>query len=114
MFTLLTDFVEHNAEKQTIAWDADEPHATAWKEMNELIRWYKEVYPNREAELDKERPEPRISFKKMMGHENDDDPEVIEYRKYLNLRMEVENQWVEEDEAMLIRAIKLRPFLWYA
>lgn len=114
IFTLLTDFVELNTEKQTIAWDADEPHVAAWKEMNELVHWYKEIYPNREEELDKLRPEPRVSFKKMMSHEHDDDPEMIEYRKYLDMRMEAENQWVKDDEAMLIRAIKLRPFLWYA
>jgi len=114
VFTLLTTFVEHNTQSQAVAWDEEDGHAEAWAEMNELVHWYKEIYPNREKELDRLRPEPRVSFKKLMSHKYDDEPEMVEYRKYLDMRMETEKLWEEEDEANLIRAIKLRPYLWYA
>lgn len=114
VFALLCDYVENNTEWGVINWEGDEAHAAAWKEMNELAEWFKEVYPNREEELQKERPEPGIGMKKLMDDKYKEDPDVVAYKKYLDLLIESEKVWAKEDEEMLIRAIKVRPFMWYA
>ena len=115
-FTLLTEFVENNIKWDRVDWEGDdEGHRKAWAEMNDLVHWYKEIYPNREKLLDKARPEPRMNVRKMFGNDKDDkDPEVIAYRKYMDYYMKMEDQWAKDDETNLIRAIKLRPYLWYA
>ena len=113
-FALLCEYVEKNIKWQTINWESDEPHSEAWKEMNELVHWYKEIYPNREEEFEKQRPEPRVDFKRSMDEKFKDEPDVIAHKEFRNEWWEKEKEWAEEDEAMLIRVIKLRPFLWYA
>jgi len=114
VFALLCEFVENNKAWDVVDWDFDLPHATAWKEMMELVHWYKEIYPNREKEFEKQRPEPRISMDRFMNDKYREDLDVVAYRKYLDDLMKEEERWREEDEEMLVRAIKLRPFLWYA
>lgn len=114
VFGLLCDYVENNTKWEVINWESDEQHSQAWKEMNDLVYWYKEIYPNREDILDAARPEPHISMKKLMGNMDEHDPEVGAYRKYMDFRTEMEAKWKQEEEDQLIRVIKLREFLWYA
>jgi len=113
-FHLLADYVESNIKYGRIDWENDEGHAAAWKEMKELVHWYKEIYPNREKVLDKKRPEPNIGMDRLFNEKYENDPDVIEYRKYLKYYGEMEAKWEMEDEENLIRVIKLRPYLWYA
>lgn len=113
-FKLLTDYVEDNEKWDAIDWEGDEGHSAAWNEMKELVHWYKDIYPNRESVLDAERPEPAVGMRKLLTDKYDNDPDVIAYRKYLDYRIKKEDEWEREDEEMLIRAIKLRPYLWYA
>jgi hypothetical protein len=113
-FQLLCDFVDNNVKWDRIDWEGDEAHVAAWKEMNELVHWYREIYPNREDSLEVHRPEPRVEWKKVFNEKHKDDPDVIEYRKYLDYVNTEEAQWEKDDEENLIRVIKLIPFLWYA
>jgi len=114
VFGLLCDYVENNIKWDVINWEGDEPRAKAWKEMNELVHWYKEVYPNRYKEFEKARPEPPISMKRYNSDKYKNEPDVVAYREYIHLLIKKEGEWAQEDEDQLIRVIKLRPFLWYA
>lgn len=113
-FQLLVKFVEDNIHYDRIDWEGDDLHSAAWKEMKELVHWYKEIYPNREELFDKERPEPSPGMNRLFHEKHRDDPDVVKYKEYLDRYNKQEAEWAKEDEANLIRVIKVREFLWYA
>ena len=44
MFQVLSDFMEQEKPGERVDWDWCETHAHAWKEMQELHRWWHNVY----------------------------------------------------------------------
>lgn len=100
--------------------------ALAAREIIELYNWWKNVYPNRpdphdasgwSAWCNRRRDKIReqdpdaheISF---LGSKNETPEEQAESRRILDLCQEIENQYDQEDEAMMIRLIKIRDHLW--
>ena len=89
------------------------------REIEELYHWWKEVYPKR--------PDPHKvsgwseicsrhreggSVLDIFDHENETEEERQEVKTALDLTQEIEQQYRDEDEAMLIRLIKIRESLW--
>jgi len=113
-FALLCEFVEKNTKWNRIDWEGDDHHSAAWKEMNELVDWYKNVRPHREDNFYKEHKPERPNHDRIFGFLSDDTPEGQQYREFLKLLSKMNDQWHQEDEDQLIRVIKLRSYLWYA
>ena len=68
---MVKEFVE--GTKDTIAWDGDEQHSTAWEELQIIYKWWTDKYPNRDKEL----PDfPDVDFAKVLSEEHNDDPDV--------------------------------------
>jgi hypothetical protein len=100
--------------------------ATSAMEILELYNWWKNVYPNRKDPMDasgwsefcsrrrkkikEEDPDARSSL--FLDFKDDTENEKTESRRILDLSYEIERQQNEEDEAMLIRLIKIRNSLW--
>ncbi len=96
------------------------PQALAAMEIKELYTWWKEVYPNR--------PDPydvsgwsEICNKKRNGSDDimslfdyeDETPEERTERSATHVRLsDIEAQYEQEEEYMLIRLIKVRKSLW--
>ena len=112
-FELLKEFVNFNIEKQIVNWDADEWHKEAWNEMMSLNTWWVYERPEREDKFDREHTWPKIDRLGLFDKEKQDDPNVIEYRRILNLYNDAKERWHQEDEDMFIRLIKIRRYLWY-
>lgn len=87
-FKLLCDFVEN--QSHYIAWEADEPHAEAKKEIDYLYNWWKNERPKRQKEVDQE-------YEKMSGLDGFD----------------AKRKLYEEEDNNLIRLMKIRRFLWF-
>lgn len=100
--------------------------ALSAREIIELYHWWKNVYPNRpdphdasgwsawcdrrRAKIQEQDPDAHeISF---LGLEDETVDEKAETRRILDLCREIENQYADEDEAMMIRLIKIRDHLW--
>lgn len=118
-FDLLSEFVEHErGPNQHVDWDAEEPHRSAWKEMNELYEWWKDR-PNREDRWEKENPEPPIDddlkdgFFKRFQQQHRDRPCVIAYGEWAMRHHKQSDEWDQEDDDMFIRLVKIRRFMWY-
>jgi hypothetical protein len=93
------------------------PQALAAQEILELYKWWTQVYPNR--------PEPMeesgwsdycAEARQLTGcifDTDDQSPRMKEKRETSYVRLqEIEEQYRREDEAMLIRLIKVRGSLW--
>lgn len=92
------------------------PQAKSAKEVLELYRWWKEVYPNR--------PDPHdasgwsaLCEKRRETHqdfiwEDKTKKERNETKKALDLCRKIEDNYHKEDERMMIRLIKIRRSLW--
>jgi hypothetical protein len=88
------------------------------QEIEELYRWWKEVYPSRPDPHDvsgwselcsRQRDQGRLA---VFDHENETEEEREEFKKSLDVIQEIEKQYREEDEKMLIKLIKMRESLW--
>lgn len=108
-FTLLTDFVE--GESKTTDWEADERHKKIWEELSTLYHWWLNARPNRTLPEMTELPDDLKEFE-IFENENQNRPEVLLWRQEAEKRNEIENQWNQEDDAMLSRLIAVRRFLW--
>ena len=91
--------------------------AKAAKEILELYTWWKEVYPNRPDPMDVsgwseicERR--RLDYPDEIFPEENTKKEKAETKKALDLCHKIEKQYDDEDEAMMIRLIKVRQSLW--
>jgi hypothetical protein len=87
------------------------------QEILELYTWYKEVYPNRPDPHDAsgwtalcERN--RQANKPFLDFEDRTPEEEVESREILDQLHNIEEQYHTEDEAQLIRLIKIRRSLW--
>ena len=95
------------------------PQAIHAREIYELYKWWTEVYPNR--------PDPHdvsgwsdyckkkwSKNKSIFFDEDDDDPNAdkVDTRPMLDMMRKIEEDYDAEDEAMMIRLIKVRQSLW--
>jgi len=91
--------------------------AKAAKEILELYRWWKEVYPKRPDPMDASGWSAYCELRRKNGRDffdfEDKTPEEAEMSKTaLDKSHELEAQYEAEDEAMMIRLIKIRQSLW--
>ena len=91
--------------------------AKAAKEIIELYTWWKEVYPNRPDVHDASGWSDYCNMRREKGYHlldmEDKTPEEAEQcRTALNKSQEIEKAYNDEDEAMMIRLIKIRESLW--
>jgi hypothetical protein len=109
------DNSEYAEEGETI-----EPtsQATSAKEIKELYLWWTQTYRNRvdpmeasgwSAYCEKRRQK---AGGDLWGHENETEEERKECMTALDLSHKIEAEHMAEDEAMLIRLIKIRQSLW--
>lgn len=113
--------------------DEDEKHlaeqtgqAIAAKEILELYIWWKEVYPNRKdphelsgwsALCDHRRQkikeeDPDADDFSILGSDNESKSEREETSRVLELLGKIEKEQNDEEEAMMVRLIKIRNHLW--
>lgn len=126
-FCLLAEFVEKEKPFEIIDWDSDDGHKAAAKEIKELYKWWKEVYPN----YDKNNPFFADDVKapehdsKVHSVDEDGDPLTFvwvdkpgqeeiakKFREACEASHEYEKKQEAEIEANLIRLIKIRLYLW--
>jgi hypothetical protein len=91
--------------------------AKAAKEILELYTWWKEVYPNRPDVHDASGWSAYCEMRREKGYKlldmEDKTPEEAEMcRTALDKSRELELQYAQEDEEMMIRLIKIRESLW--
>jgi hypothetical protein len=91
--------------------------AKAAREILELYTWWKEVYPNRPDVHDASGWTAYCDLRRAKGYHlldmEDKSPEEAEMCKTaLDRSRELELQYEQEDEAMMIRLIKVRQSLW--
>jgi hypothetical protein len=93
------------------------PQAESAKEIKELYLWWKEVYPNRPDPHDVSGWTAYCEMRRQRGDHMldlaDKTPEEAEMaRVALDKTQEIEQLYEAEDEAMMIRLIKIRGRLW--
>ena len=96
------------------------PQAERAKELKELYVWWTTVYPNRPDAMDasgwsalcekRRLANPGKGFMSMLNDRTDEERE--ESRVAMDLSSKIEREYDEEDEAMMIRLIKVRDALW--
>jgi len=94
--------------------------AKAAKEILELYKWWTEVYPNRPDPMDasgwteycnRMREESGEGLRWIGIQSKNKETEALG-RRALKLSRKIEQQYAKEDEAMMIRLIKIRESLW--
>jgi len=91
--------------------------ALAAREIKELYMWWKEVYPNRPDVYDASGWSAYCEMRRNKGYELLDlddktEDEAIQCKTALEKSNEIEAAYDAEDEAMMIRLIKIRDSLW--
>ena len=118
VFQLLVDFVEKECPDKLVDWSSDEAHRQAWKEINRLYHWWKDIRPTRCSLLeDNKISRPPLKKKKISGSEYHEiiQPDRKKYSKYyaaLRRHVRLETRWFEEDQLNLHKLIEVRKFLW--
>ena len=113
-------FDEDWFDKENPLYGQPTPQAERAKEIKELYVWWTTVYPNRPDAMDasgwsalcerRRLANPGKGF--MSGLRDRTDEEREESRLALDLSTKIEREYNEEDEAMMIRLIKIRDSLW--
>lgn len=84
-----------------------------WSEMKDLYHWWTVVYPNQEDTLPEYDNIPKEwGTMAMFKDEYRDTPEVKAWRRNADLRNEMEDKWLQEENDNLIRLAKIRHSLW--
>jgi len=115
MMNLLTEYIEGENPFDIIDWDSDDEHRHARDEMVSIKEWWDE-YPNRELEIDKSLND--WHSKKFEGVDRDgwldriNEGDTEEHKRLFDIHNELCEKLFEEEQDMLIRLIKIRPFLW--
>ena len=108
MFTLLSDFMEREKPGEHINWESDPGHSFAWKEIQDLYRWWKKGYlERREPVLDV--PDDQVPPLMDLNKSQQLYPVWHEACRKTN---EVEKRWHEEDERNMTRLVKIHRYLW--
>ena len=124
-FQILIDFVERERPFEIVDWKQDQKHSEAAKEIRYLYRWWAKLRPNRHDPMDDLKENERPSSEEQLKPVYDNDGKTIihyeltnqseKYPKYyamLEKSWRLEKKWQDEDQANLIRLIKIRRFLW--
>lgn len=98
---------EQHGMSQTLI---DEKQAR-WVEMNELYTWWTETRPNRK-ELEFPKLPEEWGMLAVVNEDFENEPRILEWKAISKLYHEQETNWLQEDDEMLIRLIKLRHDLW--
>jgi hypothetical protein len=91
--------------------------ALAAREIKELYMWWKEVYPNRPDVYDASGWSAYCERRRALGYdildlEEKTESEADECKTALDRTQEIEAAYEAEDEAMMIRLIRIRDSLW--
>ena len=91
--------------------------AIAAQEILDLYRWWREVYPNRPDVYDASGWSAYCEMRRNKGYEFLDledktEDEATQCKTALDKSNEIEKAYDDEDEAMMIRLIKIRDSLW--
>ena len=97
VFSIFSEFVERNKNGH-VNWEANEYHRKIWKELNEINDWWTLVRPHREENFEKENPYPdtgRFDPLAIFDEENENDADVIEFKRISDLHRKAEEKWTE-------------------
>jgi hypothetical protein len=91
--------------------------ALAAREIRELYMWWKEVYPHRPDMYDASGWSEYCEMRRAKGYEfldleDKSEDEAAQCRTALDKTREIEKAYEDEDEAMMIRLIRVRDSLW--
>jgi hypothetical protein len=91
--------------------------AKAAQEILDLYRWWREVYPNRPDVYDASGWSAYCEMRRNKGYdfldlEDKSEDEATQCKTALDKSNEIEKAYDDEDEAMMIRLIKIRDSLW--
>jgi hypothetical protein len=91
--------------------------ALAAQEILALYRWWREVYPNRPDIHDASGWSAYCEMRRNKGYdfldlEDKSEDEAAQCKTALDKTQEIEKAYDDEDEAMMIRLIKIRDSLW--
>ena len=113
-FQVLVDFMEQERPAEIVDWEHDEVHSSAWRELSQLYRWWKEERPQRHDPLDDVAPPPDEAYQILDSGQMifPDRAKYPEYYATLARSQTLENEWFAEDQRQLHRLIDVRPFLW--
>lgn len=113
----LVSYFENESDR--VGWDWDEPHSHAYKEMVEIYHWWTKLYPKRDEMFVNGEPLPELpelpkewGFMAPINEKYEDEPIVKKWKAISKIHVENEEAWHDKTEDMLIRAIKIRSFLW--
>jgi hypothetical protein len=117
-FQLLVDFMEKERPEKMTDWSFDKTHRKAWKDIDNLFKWWKHTRPNRKSPIeDKKIRRPPFLVKKVSGTElreilQPDRKKYSDYYRALKKEMKLEEKWYSEDQLMLHKLIEVRKYLW--
>lgn len=117
-FNELVRFVEHQENHGHVDWSATEQHAAAWKEMHELVDWWKNRYLKREEILATAFKDPLEDldleiFTVFSERWREQNPDVYtQWEKYVRDTQAEENKIDQELQDNWVRLGKLLPHLW--
>jgi hypothetical protein len=114
VFQALVDFIEQERPDETVDRQHDELHRSAWREISQLYKWWKEERPYRHDPLDDVAAPPIEEYViaedgRLVFPAREKYPE---YYAAVDKSSELEKKWHEEDQRNLHRMIDIRPFLW--
>ena len=133
MFEIFETFMKRQLTDPQIVWEYDEgcfpdwmleddlegvkkeikSRNDRWKEMKDIYDWWVDVYPNRESTLPEYPTLPKEwGALACLGRKYDDEKEMIEYKRIINIHIKAEDEWEKEDEEMMIRLVKIQSSLW--
>jgi hypothetical protein len=108
MFTLLCDFMEREKPGEIINWESDPDHSFAWKEMQDLYKWWKESYLKRREPIH-DVPDDQIPDLKDLNKSQELCPV---WHEACQQTMELEKKWAKEDLDNMHRLVAIHRYLW--
>ena len=104
-------------EPGSAEYDQPTHQALAAREIKELYMWWKEIYPNRPDVYDASGWSAYCERRRALGYdllelEDKTEAEADECKTALDKSQEIEAAYEAEDEAMMIRLIRIRDSLW--
>jgi len=131
MFEVLSQFIEGEDKYQIVAWDSNPQDKHAWKEMNELYKWWvkrqkresdnpilqpnikspgMKFTPTEKKWINPETKKEEGTSKMDFVHKSKKDQE--RWEKACKDCTKWETDCFNEDTEMMTRLIKIRPFMW--
>jgi len=132
MFEIFEGFMKRQLTDPQIVWEYNESHFTdwmieddpegvqreiesrnaLWKEMNEIYDWWVNVYPNRESTLPDYPSLPKEwGNMAVLNEDFDDKEEMIEHKRIMDIHFKAEEDWLNEDDEMMVRLSKINRHL---